>query len=163
AATSPPRTPALLCWSCIRRCPVALGCAECDLPKPHYGVGQHSTAHHRIVLLASHPALSRRPRHCRVRPTRLPAVSISVYPTRTTRAASFAGVFQVIMAICSRRGWASMVESAAVWMIGIGFVGVFVGAGQTAAWMSGRYNRMKERLEETELQRDQESQSLLQV
>src|SRR5699024_5789732 len=48
-------------------------------------------------------------------------------------------------------------------MIGIGFVGVFVGAGQTAAWMSGRYNRMKERLEETELQRDQESQSLLQV
>jgi len=56
-----------------------------------------------------------------------------------------------------------MVESAAVWMIGIGFVGVFVGAGQTAAWMSGRYNRMKERLEETELQRDQESQSLLQV
>src|SRR5699024_3866137 len=203
----------------IRRCPVALGFAECDLPgyppcrfsrrldtaagrgqhsttyrpialmashpalsrRPRLcrvrpttatlrrrletaaGRGQHSTAHRRIVLLASHPALSRRPRHCRVRPTRLPAVSISVYPTRTTRAASFAGVFQVIMAICSRRGWASMVESAAVWMIGIGFVGVFVGAGQTAAWMSGRYNRMKERLEETELQRDQESQSLLQV
>jgi len=34
------------------------------------GRGQHSNAYRRIALLASHPTLSRRPRLCRVRPTR---------------------------------------------------------------------------------------------
>src|SRR5699024_8189492 len=31
-ANIPPRTTGLLCWCCIRRCPVALGFAEANIP-----------------------------------------------------------------------------------------------------------------------------------
>src|SRR5699024_2042015 len=76
-ADIPPRTTGLVCWWCVRRCHVALGFAECDLPRCRFsggsdtanGRGRHSNVRHRIALLVVRSALSRRPRLCRVRPT----------------------------------------------------------------------------------------------